>query len=119
MVDKPMVDKPMVDKNAEAARWFAASRRGAMLHEERAAYEDWKRDPENAARLGRFQATWLGLELEPRSDAIEPPAAFPLEHAAVSHRRQLAAMVAFVSVTAVILTRVDGGWWSTLDWWSR
>jgi len=28
-------------------------------------------------------------------------------------------MVAFVSVTATILSRLDGGWWSTLDWWSR
>jgi hypothetical protein len=30
-----------------------------------------------------------------------------------------ATMVAFVYVTAVMLTRIDNGWWNALDWWSR
>jgi ferric-dicitrate binding protein FerR (iron transport regulator) len=106
----------MVDKDEEAVRWFAASRRGVMLQEERAAYESWKRDPENAARLEELQAIWQELEpLPAMPDIVEPP----VRQAPVAHRRQLAAMVAFVSLTATILTRIDGGWWSTLDWWSR
>jgi ferric-dicitrate binding protein FerR (iron transport regulator) len=110
----------MVDKDIEAARWFAASRRGAMLHEERAAYDIWKGDPENAARLAALQAIWR--DLEPQPDVREPALAageFPRLHGTTAHRRQLAAMIAFVSLTAMILTRFDGGWWSTLDWWSR
>jgi ferric-dicitrate binding protein FerR (iron transport regulator) len=111
-----MVGKRMVGKDEEAARWFAASRRGVMLHEERAAFEEWQRDPENAARLAKLQAVWNVLEPQPVLSEIAEPVA---RRAPVAHRRQLAAMVAFVSVTATILTRLDGGWWNTLDWWSR
>jgi ferric-dicitrate binding protein FerR (iron transport regulator) len=110
----------MVDKDNEAARWFAASRRGAMLHEERAAYDIWKSDPENAARLEKLQAIWR--DLEPQPDIPMPAESTrtePIAHGAAAHRRQLAAMIAFVSLTATILTRLDGGWWNTLDWWSR
>ena len=115
MVDKPRVDKPRVDKNEEAARWFAASRRGVMLHEERVKYEAWRRDPENADRLAVLEAIWLDLAPQPAVEPFQPPR----RHDPVSHHRQLAAMVAFVSVTATILSRIDGGWWNTLDWWSR
>ena len=106
----------MVGKDEEAARWFAAARRGVMLHEERATYDAWRRDPENAGRLAVLEAIWLGLTPAPASaEAIEPTG----QQVPVNHRRQLAAMVACVSVTATILTRLDGGWWNTLDWWSR
>ena len=111
-----MVDKPMVDKDEEATRWFAASRRGVMLHEERASYDAWRCDPENADRLAVLEAIWL--DLAPQPSTAEPVEPAP-RHAPVNHRRQLAAMVAFVSVTATILTRLDGGWLSALDWWSR
>jgi transmembrane sensor len=106
----------MVDKNEEAARWFAASRRGVMLHDERADYELWRSEPENAARLAELQAIWQ--ELEPGlvvADIAEPA----VRHGQVGHRRQVAAMVAFVALTTTVLTRLDGGWWNTLDWWSR
>ncbi len=111
-----MVGKPMVDKDEETARWFAASRRGVMLHQERAAFEAWRREPENADRLAVLEALWLDLAPQP---AIVEPVEPLVRHAPVSHRRQLAAMVAFVSLTATILTRLDGGWWNALDWWSR
>ncbi|HEX4508137.1 MAG TPA: hypothetical protein VH722_20590 [Alphaproteobacteria bacterium] len=116
MVDKPMVGTPMVDKGEEAARWFAASRRGVMLQEERAEFENWKRDPLNAARLAELQAIWEMLEPQPVMPEVAEPV---VRQASAAHRRQLAAMVAFVSVTATILSRLDGGWWNTLDWWSR
>ena len=106
----------MVDKNEEAARWFAASRRGVMLHDERADYERWRGEPDNAARLAELQAIWQGLEASPVGVDIVDPA---MRHSQSSHRRQVAAMVAFVSLTATVLTRIDGGWWNTLDWWSR
>ncbi len=106
----------MVDKNEEAARWFAASRRGVMLHQERADYELWRSDPGNAARLAELQAIWDELEQKPfAAEIVEPP----VERGRVGHRGQLVAMVAFMSLTATVLTRIDGGWWSALDWWSR
>jgi ferric-dicitrate binding protein FerR (iron transport regulator) len=106
----------MVDKNEEAARWFAASRRGVMLHDERADYERWRGEPENAARLAELQAIWQGLEAWPVAADIDEPM---VRDSRLSHRRQVAVMVAFVSLTATVLTRIDGGWWNTLDWWSR
>jgi transmembrane sensor len=106
----------MVDKNEEAARWFAASRRGMMLHQERADYELWRCDPDNAARLAELHSIWRAMEQEPFAVGIfEPPA----ERRRVGHRGQLVAMVAFMSLTTTVLTQIDGGWWSTLDWWSR
>jgi len=106
----------MGDKNEEAARWFAASRRGAMLHQERADYELWRCDPDNAARLAELQAIWEELEQKPFAVEISGP---PVERGRVGHRGQLVAMVAFMSLTATVLARIDGGWWNTLDWWSR
>jgi transmembrane sensor len=106
----------MVDKEEEAARWFAASRRGAMLHEERAKYDAWHSDPRNADRLAVFEAVWRDLTPAAALAESSPP---PVRDVPVSHGRQFAAMVAFVSVTATILTRLDGGWWNALDWWSR
>ena len=106
----------MVDKNEEAARWFAASRRGVMLYDERANYERWRLIPDNAARLAELEAIWRGLEQQTVvADNVELPA----RHSRTVHRRQLVAMAAFVSLTATVLTRIDGGWWNTLDWWSR
>lgn len=102
----------MANDREDAARWFAASRRGVMLHEERADYERWRQEPENASALSELQAVWDML------DVAEEPA--PLEVGLpIHHRRQFAAMVGFVSVTAMAMTRVDTGWWNTLDWWSR
>jgi ferric-dicitrate binding protein FerR (iron transport regulator) len=105
----------MVDKDEEAARWFAAARRGVMLQEERAAYEEWRRDPANAARLAELQAIWRDLEPRP----LMPQLSALARQAPARHRRQFVAMVAFISLSATFLTRLDAGWWNTLDWWSR
>jgi transmembrane sensor len=55
------------DAEQEAARWFAASRRGVMPHDERAEFESWKRAPANAARLAEMQTIWQ--ELDPAGGA--------------------------------------------------
>jgi ferric-dicitrate binding protein FerR (iron transport regulator) len=102
----------MANDSEEAARWFAASRRGVMLHEERQDYENWLSEPGNATSLAEFQAVWQAL-------GVAAGVAAPEYQAPAAHRRQFAAMVAFASATAVMLTRVDAGWWNTLDWWSR
>ena len=108
----------MIDSEEEAARWFAASRRGVMLHDERADYEQWLRDPGNAARLAELQAIWVALD----GNAVAAPtheAEVVASFSHTTHRAQIAAMAAFVSVTAGVFTRIDGVWWNSLDWWSR
>ncbi len=104
----------MNSHSEEAARWFAASRRGVMLHDERQAYDAWRSVPENAARLAALQAIW---------DEIGPVGAVDMPVAAVEqttgHARQLAMVVGFTMLMAVVLPHLDHGWWNTLDWWSR
>jgi transmembrane sensor len=42
----------------EAAQWFAASRRGPMALEERAAFDAWRANPLNQAALNHMHETW-------------------------------------------------------------
>ncbi|MDB5396864.1 MAG: FecR family protein [Rhodospirillales bacterium] len=102
----------MANDSEEAARWFAASRRGVMLHDERADYGRWRCDPANAARLSELQGVWQELG---SADGLNVPE----YRAPAAHRRQLASTVAFMSLTAVVLTRIDNVWLNSLDWWSR
>jgi ferric-dicitrate binding protein FerR (iron transport regulator) len=102
----------MTGRQEEAARWFAAARRGVMLHEERAAFDRWSADPLNAVALAEVAAVWAELDPVP----IAPPA--PADDRK-RVRFQIAAMAAFVALTAGLLPRIDGIWWNTLDWWSR
>ncbi len=106
-----------MNESEEAARWFAASRRGVMLHEERQAYDAWRSVPENAARLAELQAIWD--EIGP-AGSIDIPVAAQEHRPPATHRRQFAAMVVgFMVLMAGVLPRLDHGWWNTLDWWSR
>jgi ferric-dicitrate binding protein FerR (iron transport regulator) len=104
----------MNSHSEEAARWFAASRRGVMLHDERQAYDAWRAVPENATRLAALQAIWD--EIGPVGSGDMPVAA---QEQPTGHARQLAMVVGFMVLMAGILPRLDNGWWNTLDWWSR
>lgn len=58
----------------EAARWFAAQRRGPMAVEERQAFDHWRADPINQAALNSMHEVWgevagigqLGVEVPRR-----------------------------------------------------
>jgi ferric-dicitrate binding protein FerR (iron transport regulator) len=104
----------MNSHSEEAARWFAASHRGVMLHDERQAYDAWRSVPENAARLAELQAIWD--EIRPAGAVEMPIAAQPQP---TGHARHLAMVVGFTVLMAGVLPRLDNGWWNTLDWWSR
>jgi transmembrane sensor len=104
----------MNSHSEEAARWFAASRRGVMLHDERQAYDAWRAVPANAARLAALQAIWDEVG---SAEAAEMPAA--VQERATGHARQLAMVVGFTVLMAGVLPRLGNGWWNTLDWWSR
>ncbi len=104
----------MNDCSEEAARWFAASRRGPMLCDERAAYDAWRSIPENAACLAKLQAIWNQLDpAKSSSTEIVVPVGTS------GYRRQLAAVVGFTVLAATILPKFDNVWWNSLDWWSR
>ena len=103
-----------MNESEEAARWFAAARRGVMLHDERQAYDAWRAVPEHAARLAELQAIWN--EIGPAGTVDMPVAA---QEQATGHTRQLAMVVGFTVLMAGVLPRLDNGWWNTLDWWSR
>ncbi|WP_312218466.1 FecR domain-containing protein [Brevundimonas sp.] len=46
------------DIHEEAARWFAAQRRGPMSLEERQAFDAWRADPLHQAALNRMHEVW-------------------------------------------------------------
>ncbi len=102
----------MADNTEEAARWFAAERRGLMAHDERQDYERWLAVPANEAALAALRALWR--ELDVVAPAMTGSAPRPQ-----ASRTQVAAMVGLVSLTLAMVIRLDGGWWSALDWWSR
>src|SRR5215813_11231878 len=102
----------MADCEDEAARWFAALRRGLMTQDERAAFERWRSDPANAAALADLQRIWLMLEPARAAEMPVSGDAFP-------RTARLAAMLSAASLAIVVLSRLDSPWWTTLDWWSR
>jgi transmembrane sensor len=104
----------MNSRSEEAARWFAASRRGVMLHDERQAYDAWRAVPENAAALAELRAIWDDLGPVATMETTPAPAARTTDH-----RRQLAAVVGFMALVVAVLPRLDTGWLNALDWWSR
>ncbi|HVZ27193.1 MAG TPA: DUF4880 domain-containing protein [Rhizomicrobium sp.] len=93
----------------EAARWFAALRRGVMSLEERAAYEAWVALPENKRAMEGMKALWASLEGTPK------PAALP------RHLRRALVSAIFVSSLAVTAISVAGNshFWTALDWTNR
>ncbi len=53
----------------EAARWFAASKRGPMSLEERRAFDSWRANPVHQAALNRMHETWGELAGLQRAEA--------------------------------------------------
>lgn len=94
-------EKP--SRQDEAAAWFAASRQGVMLVEERARFEAWRADPRNQAALDAMQELWDDLAV---LKGTAPP---PRKRAAPRWPQALvaAALLLVVGVSA-------GGVWLTL-----
>jgi len=102
----------MADERDDAARWFAAERRGLMSHEERQDYERWLALPAHAAALAEVRQLWneLGAAGSSTNRRVLSRS---------SSRTLLAAMIGLVSLTLAMAARLDAVWWNTLDWWSR
>ena len=113
----------MAGNGDEAARWFAASRRGVMLHDERRAYETWRQDPANAAAMEELQDIWTELEgvRSHNSDIGEVAGASPISRRiTVAQSAFVATMFAAMLIGVGALPTSDrSDAWTALDWWSR
>ena len=107
------------DRTQEAARWFAALRRGVMTVDERARYQSWAADPINAAEMARLNRAWsaLGVAEDRLLDAMAEPKAEPRSRYA---RSALLAAMCVVSLGIGVLSYSDDtGFWTTLNWTDR
>jgi transmembrane sensor len=96
-----------VSRDEEAARWFAALRRGVMTLEEREAFEQWQRRRENRDALAAMSELWRALD-----GAVLPP------------RPRIALKLAFAVLCVLmlgtgILSSEGAAFWTGLDWTNR
>ena len=105
------------DTEQQAAKWFAATRRGLMTQDEREAFEAWSRNPGHAAALAELWRVWAMLA--PASAAAETRGPQPARASLLPRPARVAAMLSAASLAIVVLSQLDGAWWTTLDWWSR
>lgn len=107
------------DRLREAARWFAARRRGVMTVDERALYESWIGEADNVAAMARFEHTWrtLGTAEHRMNRAGRITASVPRSRLA---RPALLAAMCVVSLGIGVLSYSDDtGFWTTLNWTDR
>jgi ferric-dicitrate binding protein FerR (iron transport regulator) len=87
-----------------------------MTLEERAGYEAWRREPENAASMAELEHIWQSLEIA--RDHFGPEKSSP--------RRPVFARSAWVAAACVICLGIgiisysgDSSFWTKLDWVER
>jgi len=93
----------------EAARWFAAQRRGVMSLDEQAARTAWLSSPENQKALLVMEKLWAALEAAPK----------PAMLAAKSRNLLLAAICLSCLVIGLASSAAGSQFWSGLDWINR
>ena len=98
----------------DAAAWFAVVRRGLMTQEERVALTAWRSEPHNARALESLQRLWD--EMGAASSGKDGPS---VREASLSRSARLVAVLTAASIMVTVIYRLDGPWWTTLDWWSR
>lgn len=107
------------DRLREAARWFAARRRGVMTVEERALYEVWVSDANNVSAMARMEQTWATVGAAehriggPGQAPSQPP------RSRLARSALLAAMCAVSLGIGVLSYADDTGFWTTLNWTDR
>ena len=103
----------------EAARWFAAQRRGVMAVEERARYETWMGDPVNRSALACLERSWAATAAAgPRFlETARPPQ--PGQWSRLARPALLAAMCAVSLGIGIWSYSDDTGFFTTLNWTDR
>jgi ferric-dicitrate binding protein FerR (iron transport regulator) len=114
-------DVTSATRRQEAARWFAASRRGVMSIEERAAYARWRSDAVNAATLAEFEQVWHAVDKIQGLVAGGHPEAATLPQRGTRFARPalVAAMCAVSLAIGVLSYSGDSQFWTALDWTAR
>jgi transmembrane sensor len=107
------------DRLQEAARWFAARRRGVMTVDERALYEVWVSDADNVSAMARLEQAWaLVGAAEPRMRGLGQASSRPARSRLA--RPALLAAMCVVSLGIGVLSYADDtGFWTTLNWTDR
>jgi len=107
-------------RRQEAARWFAASRRGVMSLEERAAYARWRSDAANAATLAEFEQVWHAVQQQGVASGSHAEAvSLPQRGKRLARPALVAAMCAVSLVIGVLSYSGDSQFWTALDWTAR
>jgi transmembrane sensor len=107
------------DRLREAARWFAALRRGVMTVEERALYEAWVSDASNVSAMARLEQTWAAVGAAEDRMLKAPRASSPPPRSRLARPALLAAMCAVSLGIGVLSYSDDTGFWTTLNWTDR
>ena len=114
-----MSDPRAQDRLREAARWFAARRRGVMSVDERALYEGWLDDAHNVSAMNRVERAWSMLDA---AHGLFPDTAPPSESRPRSRFARPALMAAMCVVTlgiGVLSYSDHTGFWTALNWTDR
>jgi transmembrane sensor len=106
-------------REQEAARWFAALRRGVMSLEERSAFEAWRGDAANARAIADLERIWgaLGVLQGQFAGASSVPSA-PAMRAKVARSAVLAVFAVSLGIGILSYSGPDR-FWTTLDWTAR
>lgn len=100
----------------QAARWFAAMRRGVMSLDERDSLHRWRSHPANDSELRRLEAIWRALD----GTTGRRPSRSPRPRAALARSAMVVVVVGMVLFGAESLPRLGPPQaWTELDWWSR
>ena len=110
------MSRPQHVTDEEAVLWFAKRHRGVMTLEERASYEAWRREPDNAVAMTELQHIWRSLEIARTHHA--PGKSAPRRPALT--RSALVAAVCVISLgIGIISYSGDSSFWTKLDWVER
>jgi ferric-dicitrate binding protein FerR (iron transport regulator) len=105
------------DRLENAARWFAARRRGVMALEERARYEIWESDPRNRMAMACLERAWSSLEgAKHRVHEVAPQRKL---RSRLARPALLAAMCALSLGIGILSYSDETGFWTTLNWTDR
>ena len=110
------MSRPRHATDEEAVLWFARLRRGVMTLEERAGFDAWRREPENAAAMAELEQVWQSLEIARTHFGPGKPS----PRRATFARSALVAAVCVISLgIGIISYSGDSSFWTKLDWVER
>jgi ferric-dicitrate binding protein FerR (iron transport regulator) len=90
-----------------------------MTLEERAAFEAWRRAPENAAAIAEFERVWESLQVAQRRFGPETAPVHSQRRSRIARPALLAAVCAASLGLGVLSYNGHHDFWTNLDWVER